>query len=83
MTGLQEGSFLHSGRGQRTGCSMQGKLGMRGWLSHSCVFGLVFFTEQKLLCQLPGKPLCNYCAASGQVRSSCTRTEGGGREAQV
>lgn len=29
MTGLQEGSFLHSGRGQRTGCSMQGKLGMR------------------------------------------------------
>lgn len=54
----------------------------KGQLSHSHMFGLVFFAQQKLLCQLPGKCLCNYCAGSRQVRSSFTRAEGGGREAQ-
>lgn len=65
-----EGKLLHTvGAGKE-----------RRRLSHSHVFGLVFFIEQKLLCQLPGKLLCNYCVGSGHIRSSYTRTEGGGRE---
>lgn len=52
----------------------------RRWLSHDHMFGLVFLTEQKLLCQLHGKLLCNYRAGSGQARSSCTITEGERRE---
>lgn len=63
--GLQKGSFLHSVWGPGAGLkglhhAGEAKNG-RGHLSHSHVFGLVFFTH-KLLCQLPGNPRCNHCA---------------------
>lgn len=49
MTGLQEGSFLHSGRGQGAGSSTQGKLGMRedGSAILTC---LALFSSQSRSC---------------------------------